>query len=62
MLGNFGIQDRNREGQVVVDFAKRIRMAVVNTCFQKKQEYRVTYQNGLRSTQVVYILCGQCNQ
>ena len=33
--GSFGIQDRNVEGQMVVDFAKE--MAVVNTFFQKRR-------------------------
>uniref|UniRef100_A0A3P9HBU6 Lipoxygenase domain-containing protein n=1 Tax=Oryzias latipes TaxID=8090 RepID=A0A3P9HBU6_ORYLA len=32
-------------------------MAVVNTYFQKREEHRVTYRSGGRSTQVDYILC-----
>ncbi|KAE8291504.1 hypothetical protein D5F01_LYC11112 [Larimichthys crocea] len=55
--GRFGIQERNAEGQMVVDSAKRMEMAVVNTFFQKRQEHRVTYKSGGRSTQVDYILC-----
>ena len=31
----FGSKERNPEGQMVVDFAKRMEMAAVNTCFQK---------------------------
>ncbi|KAK2910488.1 hypothetical protein Q8A73_008203 [Channa argus] len=57
VMGRFGVQDRNAEGQMVVDFAKRMEMAVVNTFFQKRQEHRVTYKSGGRSTQVDYILC-----
>ncbi|KAF7655126.1 hypothetical protein LDENG_00060570, partial [Lucifuga dentata] len=56
VMGKFGIQDRNAEGQMVVDFAKRTEMAVTNTFFQKKQEHTVTYKSGGRSTQVDYIL------
>ncbi|KAK2889870.1 hypothetical protein Q8A73_018170 [Channa argus] len=59
VMGRFGVQDRNAEGQMVVDFAKRMEMAVVNTFFQKRQEHRVTYKSGGRSTQVDYILCRQ---
>ena len=55
LMGRFGIQDRNLEGQIVVDLAKRIEMAVVNTIFQKRQEHRVTYRSGCRITQVDYI-------
>ncbi|KAF3700665.1 hypothetical protein EXN66_Car016353 [Channa argus] len=35
VMGRFGLQDRNAEGQMVVDFAKRMEMPVVNTFFQK---------------------------
>ncbi|KAK3560807.1 hypothetical protein QTP86_019508, partial [Hemibagrus guttatus] len=37
VMGKFGVKERNLEGQVVVDFAKRMDMAVVNTYFQKKK-------------------------
>ncbi|MCJ8748701.1 hypothetical protein PDJAM_G00167790 [Pangasius djambal] len=53
----FGVKERNLEGQMVVDFAKRMDMAVVNTYFQKREEHRVSYKCGGRSTQVDYILC-----
>ena len=32
-------------------------MDVVNTYFQKREEHRVTYKIGGRSTQIDYILC-----
>ena len=38
-----------------VDFAKRMEMAIVDTFLQKRQEHRVTYKSGGRSTQVDYI-------
>ena len=60
-MGRLGMQVRNAEGQMVVDFAKRIIMAVVNTFLQKRQEHRVTYKSGGGSTQVDYILRRQCN-
>ena len=41
-MGRFGIPDRNAEGHMVVDFAKKMKMAVVNTFFLKRQEHRVT--------------------
>ncbi|KAK3557345.1 hypothetical protein QTP70_026575 [Hemibagrus guttatus] len=45
-MGKFGVKERNLEGQMVVDFAKRMDMAVVNTYFQKREEHRVTYKSG----------------
>ncbi|KAK3565615.1 hypothetical protein QTP86_012939 [Hemibagrus guttatus] len=46
VMGKFGVKERNLEGQMVVDFAKRMDMAVVNTYFQKREEHRVTYNSG----------------
>ncbi|KAK3530550.1 hypothetical protein QTP86_027914 [Hemibagrus guttatus] len=51
VMGKFGVKERNLEGQMVVDFAKRMDMAVVNTYFQKREEHRVTYKSGGRSIQ-----------
>ncbi|KAK3507776.1 hypothetical protein QTP70_000336, partial [Hemibagrus guttatus] len=61
VMGKFGVKERNLEGQMVVDFAKRMDMAVVNTYFQKREEHRVTYKSGGRRTQVGYILCRRGN-
>ena len=61
VMGRHGAKERNLEGQSIVDFAKRMEMAIVNTYFQKKEEHRVTYKSGGRCTQVDYILCRRCN-
>ena len=56
VMGMFDMQDRNAEGQMVADFAKRMEMAIVNTFFQKREEHLVTYKGGGRNTQVDYIV------
>ncbi|KAK3538861.1 hypothetical protein QTP86_018773, partial [Hemibagrus guttatus] len=61
VMGKFGVKERSLEGQMVVDFAKRMDMGVVNTYFQKREEHRVTYKSGGRRTQVDYILCRRGN-
>ncbi|KAK3549868.1 hypothetical protein QTP86_015490 [Hemibagrus guttatus] len=61
VMGKFGVKERNLERQMVVDFAKRMDMGVVNTYFQKREEHRVTYKSGGRRTQVDYILCRRGN-
>ncbi|KAK3505893.1 hypothetical protein QTP70_004434 [Hemibagrus guttatus] len=61
LFGSLGVKERNLEGQMVVDFAKRMDMGVVNTYFQKREEHRVTYKSGGRRTQVDYILCRRGN-
>ncbi|KAK3507290.1 hypothetical protein QTP70_013546 [Hemibagrus guttatus] len=52
-MGKFGVKERNLEGQMVVDFAKRMDMDVVNTYFQKREEHRVTYKSGARQHSMV---------
>lgn len=36
-------------------------MAVVNTCFEKREQQRVMYKSGGGCTQVDYIICGRCH-
>lgn len=48
-----GVQDRNAEGQMVVNFVKRTEMAVVN---RKRKEYRMIYKNGRRCTRVASLM------
>ena len=56
-MERYGAGTRNKEVRMVVDFAKRIGLAVVNTYFKKKNEHRVTYKSSRKSTQVDYVLC-----
>ena len=46
-MGRYGAGTRNKEGSImVVDFAKRIDLAIVNTYFKKKDEHRMMYKSG----------------
>ena len=42
IMGRYGT--RNKEGSMVVNFGKRMDLAIVNTYFKKKDEHRVTYK------------------
>ena len=55
-MGRRGLGKRNNEGQAVVNFAERIKLAITNTYFVKKPAHRVTYNSGGRSSQVDYIM------
>lgn len=47
--------ERNTEGKVVVDFAKRAEMVVVCIYFKKREERKVTHMSDVGCTQVDYI-------
>ena len=60
VMGRHGLGERNEEGQAVVDFAKRMELAINNTFFVKKPANRVTYSSGGRNSQVDYIMVRRC--
>lgn len=47
VMDRFGIQDTNT-GLMVLDFAKRMQIAGMNTFTQKRQEHPLTYKCGGR--------------
>lgn len=51
------LRTKNAKGHMVVNFVKRIKIAVVTTYFKKKVECKVNYKSGERFTKVNYILC-----
>ena len=61
IMGSYGAGTRNKEGSMVVDFGKRMDLAIVNTYFKKKDEHRVTYKSGGKSAQVDYVMCRRTN-
>ena len=61
IMGRYGAGTRNKEGSMVVDFGKRMDLAIVNTYFKKKVEHRVTYKSGGKCTQVDYVMCRRRN-
>ena len=52
---------RNKIASRVVDFAKRMDLTIVNTYFKKKDEHRVMYKSGRKSTHVDYVMCRRRN-
>ena len=61
IMGRYGAGTRNKERSMVVDFEKRMDLEIVNTYFKKKDEHRVTYKSGGKSTQVDYVMCKRRN-
>ena len=46
---------------MVVDFANRMDLTVVNIYFKKKDKHRVTYKSGGKNTHVDYVMCRRRN-
>ena len=61
IMGRYGAKTRNKEASIIVDFGKRMDLAIINTYFKKKDEHRVTYKSGAKSTQVDYVMCRRRN-
>ena len=61
IMGTYGAGTKNKEESMVVDFGKRMDLAIVNTYFKKKYEHRVTYKSGGKSNQVDYVMCRRRN-
>ena len=61
IMGRYCAGTRNKEGSMVVDFGKRMDLTIVNTYFKKKDEHRVTYKSGGKSTQVDHVMCRRRN-
>ena len=61
VIGKYGAGTRNKEELMVVDFAKRMDLAVANTYFKKKEQHSVTYKSGRKSSQVDYVVCRRKN-
>ena len=49
IMGRYGAGTKNKEESMVVDFAKRMDLAMVSTYFKKKHKHRVTYKSGGKS-------------
>ena len=60
-MGRYGTGTRNKKGSMIVHFLKRMDLVIVNTYFKKKDEHRVTYKSGGKTTQVDYVMCRRRN-
>ena len=61
IMRRYSAETRNKEESMFVSFGKRMDLAIVNTYFKKKDEHRVTYKSGGKSTQVDYVMCRRRN-
>ena len=59
IIGRYGAETKNKKGLMVVDFGKRMDLVIVNT--EHRDEHRVTYKSGGKSTQVDYVMCRRRN-
>ena len=60
-MRRYGAGTRNKEVSMVVDFAKKMNLKIVNTYFKMNDEHRVTYKIGGKSTQVDYVMWSRRN-
>ena len=56
VLGEFGIGQRNAEGEEILQLCQQNNMKIVNTWFKKKEEHLITYKSGDVATQIDFVL------
>ena len=57
--GGHGYEERNEEGEKILDMAQRKELLVCNTRYRKKEEHLIVFSSGRRTSQVDYILIKQ---
>ena len=55
-LGGFSFWDQNVEGEMILEIADALNLAVLNTWFEKEERRLITYDTGECRTVVDYIL------
>ena len=55
--GGLAFGKRNADGERVLEFSVANNLVVANSWFKKRSEHLVTYQSGLYSPQIDYMLC-----
>lgn len=61
-MGCFGVKERNLDRQVAVDSARRMKTAVVNIYFQRREKQNMINESVGRLTEVDLILCRPSKQ
>jgi endonuclease/exonuclease/phosphatase family metal-dependent hydrolase len=61
ILGNFGVGERNKRGDTLLEFAAEQKFVIANTIFKKDQKRYWTWEspNGSTRNQIDFILCSQ---
>ncbi|XP_070057228.1 uncharacterized protein [Nicotiana tomentosiformis] len=60
--GGFGFGDRNEGGISLLIFAGGFDLVVANTCFQKSEDYLITFRSKVAKTQIDYLLFSRCDK
>ena len=61
IMRRYGAVTRNKKESMVVNFANRMDLAIVNIYFKKKHKHRMTYKSSRKITQVDYAMCRRMN-
>lgn len=56
VMGSYGIGERNNEGHTILEFSLANDLKILNTCFQKPREKKITYKSGDAETQIDFLL------
>jgi len=60
--GGYGYGVCNEEGNIFLEMVQGLDMIVVNTCFRKSEEHRITYRSGPSASQIDYFTVRQADR
>src|SRR2546425_6389599 len=59
--GEKGYEERNTEGETLLEFADAMKLVILNTWFTKSEPKKVTYKSGGNKTVVDHMLVRKCD-
>nr|XP_009797031.1 PREDICTED: uncharacterized protein LOC104243532 [Nicotiana sylvestris] len=60
--GGYDFRNRNEGGNSLLDFSRAFDLVIANSCFPKREEHLVTFQNSMGKTQIDYLLYRKCDK
>ena len=60
--GGYGFEERNADGEQILEFCDAMELIVMNTCFKRQKNKLATYASGGTATAIDYLLLRGCDR
>ena len=62
IISKFGFEERNADGERLLEFCDAVELIVVNTCFKRQKNNLATYVSGSTVNTIDYLLLRRCER